>query len=297
MVTILGASGKTGMRTAEALIEKGERVRCVGRSLEHLEGLIAKGAEAYIGDQADARFLTTALNKDADAAYVLIPPKMDTDDVRSYYNTMGAAIVKAIKMSGLKKVVFLSSLGAERDAGTGPVLGLHDVEKSLDTLSDVDIVFLRAGYFYENTLMNVGLIKSKKIIANTMDPDAPILMVSTKDIGDKAAELLFEREFKGHSGVELFGQRMSYKMIAEIIGDKIGVPDLPFVEASDRDAIDSMTAMGLSRNMAESFVDLAHGISNGAVTTTKLDPAKPNAPTKYCDFVDEVFYPIYKKAA
>jgi uncharacterized protein YbjT (DUF2867 family) len=297
MVTILGASGKTGMRTAEVLIGKGERVRCVGRSLEHLERLIARGAEAYIGDQSDERFLASAFNKGTDAAYVLIPPKMDTDDVRSYYNLMGAAIVRAIKVSGLKKVVFLSSLGAERDTDTGPVIGLHDVEKKLDALSDVDIVFLRAGYFYENTLMNVGLIKSKKIIANTMDPDAPILMVSTKDIGDKAAELLLERDFHGHSVVELFGQRMSYKMIAEIIGDKIGVPDLPFVETSDRDAIESMTAMGMSRNMAESFVELARGISTGAVTTTKLDPAKPNAPTKYCDFVDEVFYPMYRKAA
>jgi uncharacterized protein YbjT (DUF2867 family) len=297
MITILGASGKTGKAVAEALLQKGEKIRCVGRSLGHLQPLVDRGAEAFIGDQADARFLSSAFNKGTDAAYVLIPPKMDVDNVRDYYKTMGTTIVKAIKTSGLKKVVFLSSLGAERDEGTGPVLGLHDVEKMLDRLSDVDIVFLRPGYFYENTLMNIGLIKSKKVIANAMDPDAPILMVSTKDIGSKAAELLSDREFEGHSVVELFGQRMSYKMVTEIIGDKIGIPDLPYTEASDRDAIDGMVAMGLSKSMAESFVELAHGISAGLVTTTKLDPAKPNAPTKYCDFVDEVFYPMFRKAA
>jgi uncharacterized protein YbjT (DUF2867 family) len=296
MVTILGASGKTGMKVAEILLEEGEKIRCVGRTLEHLLPLIGKGAEAFIGDQADARFLTSAF-MEASAAYVLVPPKIDTDDVRNYYTTMGQALVKAIKRSGLRKIVFLSSLGADRDSDTGPVLGLHDVENELNTLTDVDIVFLRAGYFFENTLMNVGFIKNNKINVNPVDPDAPILMVAAKDIGEKAAELLAKRDFTGHTVVELFGERISYRDVTKSIGDKIGIPYMPCIQTPDQYAIQNMTAMGLSKNMAESFVELAHGISSGAITTIELDPSKPNAPTKFKDFVDEVFYPVYRKAA
>jgi uncharacterized protein YbjT (DUF2867 family) len=206
-------------------------------------------------------------------------------------------VAGAIKKSGLKKIVFLSSLGAERTTNTGPVLGLHDVEKSLAALSHVDIVFLRPGYFYENTLMNVGLIKSKKINANSADPDAPILMVATKDIGAKAAELLAKRDFTGHTVVELFGERITYRTVTKLIGEKIGVPNLPYIQASDEEAMTSMTAMGLSRSMAASFVELAHGISRGMVTTTVGNTVTPNAPTTYRQFVDEVFYPVYSKAA
>ena len=105
------------------------------------------------------------------------------------------------------------------------------------------------------------------------------------------------REFTGHTVVELFGDRISYREVTRLIGDKIGVPYMPCIQAPDSYAIQSMTATGLSKNMAESLVELAHGISFGAVTTTILDPLKPNASTRFKDFVDEVFYPLYKKAA
>jgi uncharacterized protein YbjT (DUF2867 family) len=296
MIAITGASGKTGQRTAEALLNKGEKVRVIGRSKEHLQFLVQKGAESLIGDQADVKFLTNAF-QGCSAAYVLIPPKMDATDVREYYNIMGDVMIKAVKKSGLRKLVFLSSLGAELDSGTGPVIGLHDVEEMLGKLTKTHVVFLRPGYFYENTLMNVGMIRDKKLIANSMDADAPILMVATKDIGDKAAELLANSQFTGHTIVELFGERITYGDVTKIIGDKIGIPSLQFFHASEREAITGMMSMGLSKNIAESFVELAHAVCRGAITTTNLDPAKPNAPTAYSAFVDEVLYPMYKKAA
>jgi uncharacterized protein YbjT (DUF2867 family) len=167
----------------------------------------------------------------------------------------------------------------------------------LGKLTKTDIVFLRPGYFYENTLMNIGMIRDKKLIANSMDAEAPILMVAAKDIGDKAAELLSKREFTGHTVVELFGERTTYREVTKIIGDKLGIPNLPFIHASEREAIAGMTSMGLSKSIAESFVELAHAISRGAITTTVLDSANPNAPTAYSAFVDEVLYPMYKMAA
>jgi uncharacterized protein YbjT (DUF2867 family) len=295
MIAITGASGKTGFYAAELLLKNGHQVRAIGRSAEHLRPLTHKGAESFIGDQSDAQFLTRAFTG-AHSAYVLIPPKMDAEDVRGYYDAMGAAVVGAIRKSGLRKVVFLSSLGADRSSGTGPVVGLHDVERLLGGIKEVDIVFLRAGYFYENTLMNIGLIKSKKINGGPTKADAPILMVAAKDISAKVAELLANPVFTGHSIEELFGQRITYREVTESIGNKIGIPDLPYVQIPDKDAIEAMTGMGLSKRMAESFVELAHGLNEGHIGLTELSPEKPNAPTSFNQFVEEVFGPAYEKA-
>ena len=45
MITITGATGKTGSGVADILLEKSERVRVVGRSAERLERFRLKGAE------------------------------------------------------------------------------------------------------------------------------------------------------------------------------------------------------------------------------------------------------------
>ncbi len=296
MIVVTGASGNTGSSTAEALLKKGEKIRIIGRSAEHLQHLTERGAEALVGDVGDPEFLTRALTG-ADAAYILIPPKMDTEDVRAHYNKIGRVIVDSVKRSGLRKLVFLSSLGAEHDSGTGPVVGLHDVEKLLGELKDVDIVFLRAGYFFENTLMNLEQVKNRSVYAYPLEPDAPILMVSAKDIGQKAAELLLKRNFKDHTVVDLFGHRITLQEVSRIIGKKLDIPNVTYIHAPDRETLDGMMAMGLSRNMAESLVELAHGISKGRITTTLLDPSKPNAPTRFEKFIDEALKPTYKKAA
>jgi len=94
--------------------------------------------------------------------------QMDTNNIILYYDTLGDVAVQAIQKSGIKKVVFLSSLGAELDSGTGPVVGLHNVEAKLAKLAQTDIVFLRVGAFMENILMNASLIKNQHINGNAI---------------------------------------------------------------------------------------------------------------------------------
>jgi uncharacterized protein YbjT (DUF2867 family) len=220
---------------------------------------------------------------------------MDSTDIRAYYNTLGDAAITAIRKSGIRKIVFLSSLGAEKDSGTGPVLGLHDVERKLEMMKTTDIVFLRAGYFMENTLMNIPLIKAQRNTGNHIAPNAPVITVATKDIASRAADALSSRSFTGHTYIEVFGQKISYREMTKIIGAKIGFPGLTYIQFSEKDAVAGMTGMGLSLNIAEAFVELAKGINSGNISTTVENPDKPTAPTGFSKFVDEVFYPAYTK--
>jgi uncharacterized protein YbjT (DUF2867 family) len=295
MITITGATGKTGSGVASMLLEAGEKVRVIGRSAERLEHLREAGAEVAAGDQGDVEFLTKAFIG-ADAVYLLIPPKLDAEDIRAYYNRFGEVAATAIKRSGVRKVVFLSSLGAEKPSGTGPVTGLHDVELMLARLGGVDIVFLRPGYFMENTLGSIEMIHSKAINGGPAPADSPVMLAATADISAKAAELLMGRTFRGHSIVEIVGDRLSFAEMTAILGKTLGIPLLPYIQFADSDAEAAFLAMGFSRSMAHSFVELMHAIADGLVSTTIIDRNTPNAPTRFERFAEEVFKPAFMAA-
>ena len=57
-------------------------------------------------------------------------------------------------------VVALSSFGADKESGSGPVSGLHESETKFQRISGLNAVFLRAGYFMENLLPQVGVIQN-----------------------------------------------------------------------------------------------------------------------------------------
>lgn len=295
MIVVTGATGKTGSIITDMLLEKGEKVRAIGRFPERLKRFRDKGAEIAVGDQSDPVFLTKSFSN-ANTAYLLIPPKFDALDFRVYYNSMGDAAMGAIKDSGIKKVVFLSSLGAELEYGTGPVIGLHDVEEKLKWLIGVDIAILRPGYFMENTLGTIPLIKNQRINGSSMVSNAPVVMIATHDIAVEAVKQLTEKAFIGVSIIELFGDRLTYWEATRQIGTAIGIPDLPYVQFSDEEAVAAFRKMGLSENVASSYVELSRAISAGKVKPTQIDADKPNTPTRFKQFAEEVFRPAYKMA-
>ena len=71
----------------------------------------------------DAAALTKAF-QNADSAYVMIPPNPTSNDPLAYSERVGDAIATALKNAGVKHVVALSSIGADKSQGTGPVVGL-----------------------------------------------------------------------------------------------------------------------------------------------------------------------------
>ena len=70
MITVMGATGNTGRKITELLLEAGEEVRALGRSAEKLAELDALGAETFVGDVRDADHLASTFTG-ADAVYTL----------------------------------------------------------------------------------------------------------------------------------------------------------------------------------------------------------------------------------
>ena len=233
MYVVLGASGNTGHVVANNLLARGQKVRVVGRNAAHLQPLAAKGAETFIADVTDAGALAKAFHQ-ADSAYVMIPPNLTSNDPLGYSNRVSDAIAAAVQNAGTKNVVALSSIGADKASGTGPVVGLHNLEQKLNQIIGANVLYLRAGYFMENTLPQVNAIRQMGSVGTPLRPDLKLPMIATRDIGAAAADALLHPSVRGKQTRELLGQRdLTYTEVATIIGQAIGKPDLKYVQVPD----------------------------------------------------------------
>jgi uncharacterized protein YbjT (DUF2867 family) len=286
MIAIMGASGRVGGRLAELLLESGENVRALGRSAEKLARVASKDATVLTGDAGDAAFLTAAF-READAAFTLIPPDVHASDYRRQQDVQGEAIVTAIRDSGLRYIVFLSSLGGELREGTGPIAGLHAQEERLQQLPDVNVLVLRPTYFFENFFDTLGLIKHQGINGGAIAPDLPFPLIATRDIADVAADALRRRDWRGVVVRELLGERdLTFAEATRIIGSRIGKADLPYVQFPYADFTSSLVQMGISPNVAELYAEMARAINDGRVKSREGRRPENTTPTRFEDFAD-----------
>jgi uncharacterized protein YbjT (DUF2867 family) len=288
MITVMGASGHTGRRVAELLLDSGERVRALGRSMEKLAPLEKKGAEVRTGDAGDAAFLARAF-QGSDGVFTLIPPDARTTDYRALQDAQGQAIADALRGSGVGRVVFLSSVGADLPAGTGPIAGLHAQENRLRDLRPIDALILRPGYFFENFHETLGLIKHQGINGGAIAPDVAIPMIATSDIADTAARALRERRFQGVSVQELLGPRdLTHAEATRILGARIGNPELQYVQFPYDDFVKALVQSGLSENVASLYAEMARALNEGKVRSLEGRRPENTTKTRFEDFVVEL---------
>jgi uncharacterized protein YbjT (DUF2867 family) len=297
MFVVLGASGHTGHVVAKSLLDRGQKVRVVGRSADRLQGLAALGAEVFSADAIDGSALTRAFDG-AEGAYVLVPPDVTNNDYRAYQERVSDAIAMAVQKAGVKYVVALSSIGADKASGTGPVVGLHDLEQKLERIDGVNALFLRAGYFMENTLPQVGVIRMMGSIAGPVRADLKLPMITTRDIGNAAAEALLRQEFRGKQTKELQGERdIDYNEVAAIIGKAIGKPTLGYTQAPDQQLRPALLQMGMSANFVGLLLEMAGALNSGHMKALEPRAAANTTPTSFETFVQEEFVPAYREHA
>lgn len=284
MYTILGATGNTGSVAAHTLLDRGAKVRAVGRSREKLGGLAALGAELAVGDVHDSAFLTEAL-RGADGVYALVPPNYASSDVLGHYGHSAEILATAVKASGIRRLVVLSSLGAELETGSGPIVGLHGLEQAL-AATGADQLHLRPGYFFENFFGSLPLIRSLGINGGAIEPEAPVAMTATRDIGVAVADELLAGTFRGVEVRELTAEReLSMRETTRLIGAAIGKQDLAYVHFPDADYAAGLVSAGLSADVARLFVEMSHAFNQGRIVRHQPKDGRTIAPTSFESFV------------
>jgi uncharacterized protein YbjT (DUF2867 family) len=272
-------------------------VRAIGRNANRLESLAAEGAEPFVCDVTDSASLTTAFSG-AKAVYAMIPPSMTSQDYRADQDRVTNAIAAAVEQAGVEYVVSLSSVGADKAEGTGPVAGLHYLEQTLNRIPGLNALHLRPGYFMENTLAQIGIIQTMEMTAGPLRPALALPMIATRDIGAAAAKALLALDFRDKRTRELLGQRdLSYAEAATIIGNAIGKPDLKYVQLPDEQVRGAFLQMGLSANVADLILEMSSALNSGYMKPLEGRTAENTTPTSFESFVAEEFIPLYRGKA
>lgn len=293
MIVVIGATGNVGSKVAERLLGEGRKVRAVARNRERLAALAAKGAETAAGSAEDPAFLVKVF-AGAEAALTMVPTNLQAQDVGAYQDRVSTAIAQALRDAGVKRAVDLSSMGAQTEEGSGIVAGLARHEKRLDALPGVDVLHLRPGYFMENFLGSVGMVKGMGILGSAIRGDAPIHLIATADIARYASERLLKGDFKGKAVQELLGPRdVTMQEAASILGRAIGKPDLAYVQFPYDQAAKAMVDAGLSRSVADNFITLQRSMNENQVFRSAGRNAGSTTPTRLEDFA-AIFAEAYR---
>src|ERR1700732_4637468 len=93
---IMGASGQVGHVVVDQLLEKGHRVKAIGRDAKKLERFKSKGAEDISIEKFDDQEALTKAFKGADGVFALIPPGYNEDNYSAFQDSVGEAIKIAV---------------------------------------------------------------------------------------------------------------------------------------------------------------------------------------------------------
>ena len=202
MFAITGITGQVGGHLARTLLDAGRRVRAVARDAGKVQPWVDQGCEVALADVDDVAALTAAFSG-VDGVFVLLPPTFDpSPDFREARRAI-AALRDALAAARPRKVVCLSTIGAQA-ARPNLLNQLGWLEESLGAL-DLPIAFLRAAWFVENSAWDIEAARADGVVASCLQPtDKAFPMVATVDIGRLGAELLTD-EWQGRRVVELEG--------------------------------------------------------------------------------------------
>lgn len=270
MFVVTGVTGNTGSVVATTLLAAGKPVRVVVRDANKGEAWAAKGAEVAIAELTDRKAFAAAL-RGADGAYILMPPfAWSATGIPAERAALSAAIAGAVADAKPAHVVLLSSVGADQPSGTGPVQYLHALETAL-TATGVPSTFLRAGYFMENwASMLKGAIEGGALYYG-FSPDVRVPQVATEDIGKQAAKLLVEGAPKATRVVQFAGPADltladSAAAFAKVSGKPVKAVSVPL------DAmIGSLTGMGASQAVAETYAEMTGALNEGRMKYTSSE--------------------------
>jgi uncharacterized protein YbjT (DUF2867 family) len=258
-IVITGSLGNISKPLISELIEKGHSVTVISSNPKRQKDIEALGVKAAIGTMEDANFLATAFTG-ADAAYCMISSSSSFSDhnfdLMAYPGKVANNYKHAIQQSAIKRMVFLSSVGAHMDKGNGTLAIYYHVENILKELpSDVAITFMRPVGFYYNLLGFIPVIKTRGNIASNYGGDDKKPWVSPVDIAAAIAEEITTPS-EGRNVRYVASDDLTCNETASILGAAIGKPDLKWIVIPDEQVLSGMIAAGVNPRIAAGLVEM-----------------------------------------
>jgi len=288
-IIVTGSLGNISQPLTRELVQKGHQVTVISSKANKKTVIEALGATAAIGTLEDAYFLTETF-RGADVVYCMLPPFDYFDpqlDIMAATRKLAGNYVQAIRDSGVKRVIHLSSIGAHLEKGNGLLAFHHLAERILKELPpDVNIVHMRPVGFYTNLYDFATMIKGKGflglfltwrysgfmavlqgrrgVIAANYGAEDKSPWVSPLDIAAAIAEEI-SIPFPGRKVRYVASEELTCNEIAKIVGTAVGKPYLKWALMSDKQMFSGLKMFGMPPARAQGVVEMNAAIHSGLV--------------------------------
>jgi uncharacterized protein YbjT (DUF2867 family) len=285
VIAVMGASGNVGSKVADVLLREGEEVR-VFQHTRDLGALRERGAEVVMGDAMNVEDMRAFFDGSV-AALVLLAENLGDPAFVENRRVMSRVIADALVQSGVPHVVALSTVGAVLPDAPGPPGGLYGFERDLDGL-DSNLLVLRSAAYMDNLLAAVPMIQAQKVNGSAVRADATVPMVATQDVAREAATRLALRDFSGHQVKLLLGpEDVSMEMATRLIGARLGMPELPYIQFPPEGVRGALMGAGMSEEAAGLLVDLQLALNEGRYFDGVRRTPESTTPTRLEDFLSQ----------
>jgi uncharacterized protein YbjT (DUF2867 family) len=147
---------------------------------------------------------------------------------------------------------------------------------------------LRSSFYMENLLAALPLIQSQGVNGSAIDGDLPIPMIATQDVAAAAAARLLRRDFTGHQVKQLLGpEDVTMRAATRAIGERLGLPELPYVQFPPDGVRAALAGAGMSQEAAALMVEMQLAINQSRKFAGARRTAETTTPTTLEAFLKE----------
>ncbi|QKV93374.1 NAD(P)H-binding protein [Streptomyces sp. NA02950] len=254
-IAVTTPTGNVGRHVVATLVRAGVRPRVLLREPGRLAPDVHDEVDAVSVDQYDADAVVAA-TEGVDALFWVDPTTGGADPLADYARATGS-VVRAVAENRIGRVVFLSSVGAEKRHGAGEIDGLAHTETALDDIG-VDVTHLRCGYFFTNLELQLDALRGGALQV-ILPLDQPMAWVAPRDIAEVAATRLLSPAWSGRCVQAVHGPAdLTWRQVGDILtaatGRRISV---------ERITDDAMRARLHQAGMTDGLVEAVLGMSTG----------------------------------
>lgn len=286
-IAVTTPNGNVGRHLTRMLVRAGVRPVLLARYPPQIARELRPLVDVIETDSLDPDEVVAA-TRGVDAVY-WVNPSPTTADPLGENARASEAIVNAIRANGIRRVVFQSSVGAEKRHGVGEIDGLAATEVSLDAL-DVDVTHLRCGYFFSNLTRDVAAICQGEVVT-VLPVDHKFSWVAPRDVAEMAALCLLDERWQGRHVRAVHGPRdLSWCDVTGILSDHTG-NEVVARQITDADMMSSYLGSGLAHGLAQALLGMSAGIRDD------FRPKQPRTvasttPTRLTGWVYDELLPI-----
>lgn len=260
-IAVTTPTGNVGSQLVRRLLQAGERPVVLVRDPARLDPDVTAHVDARQGDLADTGYVTTALD-DVTALYLVIPEVLAVDDPEADAEAIAESVLASVEAAGVARVVFQSSLGAQKRSGAGFISALGRVEERLDALAartGIAVCHLRCGYLFSNLLMDLDGLRGGEL-RNTIPWDKPMPWVAPTDVAAVALGRLLSSSWTGRVVQSVSGpEDFTYPQVAAIVRAATGWP-VTYTVDDDADVRRGLADAGFSAAAVDSIAGMSEGI-------------------------------------